>query len=280
MTNTEAPEPQFFDHSGLRHAFYTWGTPDEHPPVVLQHGFSADTISNWLLPGIVQDLVDAGRWVVGLDARGHGRSDKPHDSAVYGNSLMAEDVSALISAMQHQHNVTVVDFAGYSMGGFIGMHVLPNEHRIRRAIISAVGVAAGAPTASSPGGVPTVNRSAIADAMERYAADPTINIDATFADNDARSFLRYARWTGADLLALAAHMRATHQPPANLDQITANVMVLAGRDDHLAKTAEELAAQIPGAVMVRSAGDHLSALAQPDYRAAFSAFLVDGLVPG
>ena len=38
------------------------------PPVVLHHGFAADTHANWVAPGVVAALVDAGRAVVSVDA--------------------------------------------------------------------------------------------------------------------------------------------------------------------------------------------------------------------
>src|SRR5205085_8769500 len=43
-------------------------------PVVLLHGLSSSTKGNWQDPGIWTALVDAGKRVIGLDARGHGRS--------------------------------------------------------------------------------------------------------------------------------------------------------------------------------------------------------------
>jgi pimeloyl-ACP methyl ester carboxylesterase len=186
---------------------------------------------------------------------------------------MAADVRALITELVSRYSVTEVDFAGYPMGGFIGMHVLTTDKRIRRAVISAVGAAAGGGKLGTSGGASVVNQAAIADAMERFAADPTMDVKNTITDADARAFLRYARFTGADLLALAAHMRALQLPPEEVGAIRAQVLVLAGRDDHLAKTAEDLAALMPTAQMVCTNGDHLTAIAQPDYRSAFTSFL-------
>ncbi|MEU4340642.1 hypothetical protein AB0H00_05100 [Nocardia sp. NPDC023852] len=45
---------------------------------MLPHGVVADTNANWMSTGVVGALRAAGRTVVSLDARGHGRSDKPH----------------------------------------------------------------------------------------------------------------------------------------------------------------------------------------------------------
>jgi pimeloyl-ACP methyl ester carboxylesterase len=266
------PEPIFFSNDELKLAFYTWGTP-VGVPVVLQHGFSADTIANWMLPGIVQDLVEAGRWVVGLDARGHGKSARVHDADRAGTTQMATDVRALIDVLAAEHGVSEVDYGGYSMGGFIGMHVITTEPKIRRAVIAAVGATAGGVRVTTNNGA-AINLRGIADAMEQYADDPTTDIK-TLPDRDARDFLRYARFTGADLRSLVAHMRGPQVPPSGLESITASVLVLAGTDDHLATTAEQLAALIPNARMHRTPGDHLSAITNTEFRATFTAFLCE-----
>ena len=57
-------------------------------PVVLLHGLSSSTRGNWQDPGIWDELVEAGKHVVGLDARGHGRSGKPHEPAAYEDDAM------------------------------------------------------------------------------------------------------------------------------------------------------------------------------------------------
>ncbi len=64
---------------------------------MLHHGFGADAEVDWVRTGTVDALVAAGRRVVALDARGHGRSDAPHDPACYGEPRMARDVSTLLA---------------------------------------------------------------------------------------------------------------------------------------------------------------------------------------
>jgi pimeloyl-ACP methyl ester carboxylesterase len=84
---------------GVEVAVHRWGVPGDLPPVFLQHGFVADTPTNWQLTGIVPALLAAGREVVGVDARGHGRSDTPHDPARYGETRMAEDLQRVADAL-------------------------------------------------------------------------------------------------------------------------------------------------------------------------------------
>ncbi|HEY1738911.1 MAG TPA: alpha/beta fold hydrolase, partial [Acidimicrobiia bacterium] len=81
--------PELLTDDGLRIAYDVWGDAGDQPPVVLHHGFAADAFVNWVRPGLVDALVGAGHHVVTLDARGHGRSEKPHDPARYGHGRMA-----------------------------------------------------------------------------------------------------------------------------------------------------------------------------------------------
>src|SRR2546423_11070469 len=60
----------------------------EGEPIVLVHGFTSSFDANWRRPGWIDFLLARGRRVVGLDCRGHGGSDAPHDSALYSGNQM------------------------------------------------------------------------------------------------------------------------------------------------------------------------------------------------
>src|ERR1051326_660089 len=81
--------------AGLRIAYETDG---EGPPIVLVHGFGASRVQNWRAPGWYETLTGAGYRVIALDCRGHGESDKPHDSAFYGESTMANESALVMEA--------------------------------------------------------------------------------------------------------------------------------------------------------------------------------------
>jgi pimeloyl-ACP methyl ester carboxylesterase len=51
-----------------------------------------------------------------MDARGHGASDKPHDSVAYEMALRVGDVTAVLDDLK----IRQAHFFGYSMGGWIG----------------------------------------------------------------------------------------------------------------------------------------------------------------
>jgi pimeloyl-ACP methyl ester carboxylesterase len=226
------------------------------PPVVLHHGFAADVQGNWVAPGIVDALVGSGRQVVALDARGHGRSGKPHDPDAYRGAVMASDVSALLDHL----GTGAVDLVGYSMGGLVTSLLLAAEPRVRSTVLGGVGarliLRTGPPF---PGG-------AIAAALE--ADDPS-----TIEGAVPRAFRAFADSTGADRLALAAIQRAGLAPAPDLSSVRVPVLVIAGDRDDLVGDPAELAAAIPGARSVTVSGDHLSAVYDPRFAAEVVAFL-------
>lgn len=84
------------------------------PPLVLQHGFS-DSLESWYEFGYVEGLSSEYQLVL-IDARGHGESDKPHDSGAYG----VKRASDVIRVLDHLR-LDKSHFYGYSMGGGIGL---------------------------------------------------------------------------------------------------------------------------------------------------------------
>jgi pimeloyl-ACP methyl ester carboxylesterase len=100
-------------------------------PVVLIHGYTGSAEGNWFANGIA-DALAAKHRVIALDVRGHGQSDKPHDSAMYGDRLW-KDVFELMDHLKidraHVH--------GYSMGGMIVTQLL--AHHPERFITASYG---------------------------------------------------------------------------------------------------------------------------------------------
>lgn len=216
------------------------------PVVILVHGFASDAHVNWVRPGVVRALVDSGRRVVTYDARGHGRSDKPHDPAAYGDHVMVADLLGLADHL----GLPGFDVVGYSMGAQVTAWALPDEPRARRAVLGGIGsrlLLPGAPTARYPA-------SAIAEALE--ADDPDAVASAT-----GRAFRAFADATKADRLALAALQRArvVDRFP-NLAAISVPVLVLVGDHDTLIGDATALADALPDGRLAVVRGDHLSAV--------------------
>ena len=83
-------------------------------PLVLLHGFGVSGDA-WRTGGHVVALRDEFQ-VICMDARGHGRSDKPHDPEAYRLPERVRDVTAVLDAI----GVETAYFLGFSLGGVTG----------------------------------------------------------------------------------------------------------------------------------------------------------------
>ncbi|WP_430782709.1 alpha/beta fold hydrolase [Actinoplanes sp. G11-F43] len=254
--------PTFEADDGVEIYWEQWDGDGRRPPVLLHHGFIADGRANWVLPGVVDALTAIGRRVVAVDARGHGRSGKPHDPACYGETRMARDVTTLLDLI----GATTADVAGYSMGAIVALILATRDRRVRRLAVGGVGAAV-----VELGGVDT-RVVASADFREALTADDP----ATIVSRAAAGFRAYADAAGADRAALAAQAAALHAEPIPLHTITAPTLVLAGRDDGLATRPEVLATAIPDARLAVVDGDHLGTVRAPAFTRELLAFLNTG----
>ena len=89
-------QDKYFDAAGVRLRYLESGAGE---PIVLVHGFG-NTAEIWSDNGIVQSLSRDHR-VISFDARGHGKSEKPHDPARYGRE-MALDIVRLLDHLHIQ----------------------------------------------------------------------------------------------------------------------------------------------------------------------------------
>ncbi|MDA8367686.1 MAG: alpha/beta hydrolase [Actinomycetota bacterium] len=257
----------FSTDDGLTLSYETWG-PDGGPgPVILCHGFAVDTRVNWVAPGIAERLTRAGARVVGLDARGHGRSDKPHDEACYGEERMAADVVALLDHL----GASRVALVGYSMGAEIAALVASTDRRVAALVLGGVG--AGMVERDGPGAGAGTN-AAIAEAL--VSDDPAVT-----SRPEVAGFRMLADFIRADRVALAAVARSARSAPMDLHAISAPTLVLAGTEDAMAERPEVLASAIDGAVLVPVPGDHLGAVGQPAFADTLVSFVAAQLArPG
>ncbi|HEX5946695.1 MAG TPA: alpha/beta fold hydrolase [Acidimicrobiales bacterium] len=250
---------RFTADDGIEIVYDEWGTPSDQPPVLLHHGFVADANINWVLPGVVAALVAAGRHVVALDARGHGRSGKPHDPARYGEARMAADLRSLMDVV----GAAEVHLVGYSMGAIVSLITATDEPRVRRLAVGGVGAGV-----VELGGVDTrvLDNAKLVPAL--LADDP-----AAIADPESAGFRAFADMIGADRRALAAQAQVVHAEPIALDRIAVPTLVLAGDTDPLATRPEVLADAVPGARLEVVSGDHTGALGDPRFVASLVEFL-------
>lgn len=242
-----------FDSDGIRLQYEVHG-PENGAPLVLVHGFASDYRLNWVGTRWQEALTTGGFRIFGLDCRGHGHSEKPHDPAAYSIDIMAADINRFLDHL----NIPAAGYVGYSMGARIGLQVvLDYPARVRRAVLGGLG-AAGAIESSD----------AIAQALLR--GEPT-------DDPVAQTFYRFAsaRPTN-DLKALAACISGLRPvlDPARLSAIRTPILIVVGDRDDLARSAPELVELIPSSRLVTIPGrDHMSAVPAREFKQTAIEFL-------
>ena len=249
--------PQFstFHHQGMVFAYFDEGDRDG-PPTLLVHGFASSALVNWVQPGWLQTLLEAGRRVVAIDNRGHGRSAKPHDPAAYHPSLMAGDAAALLDHL----GIARADVMGYSMGARISAFLaLEHDERVRSLVWGGLG----------SGLVHGVGDwDPIADALLAPSLD-----DVTH--ERGRMFRAFADKTKSDRQALAAcissnRVLVTEEQVMRIRQPT---LIAVGTKDDIAGSPHDLADLMPDARALDIPNrDHMLAVGDRVFKAAVLEF--------
>src|SRR5688572_30485385 len=107
----------YFVNDGLRLHYEVHGNGQ---PVILLHGGTVSFEHNYANFGWIKRLNASGMQVIGLDFRGHGKSDKPHNIESYGTINLASDVVAL----QEHLNLACTALIAYSIGTAIALYLL------------------------------------------------------------------------------------------------------------------------------------------------------------
>ncbi len=252
----------FQSWDGLQIAYQEWGerTAAALPPVVLHHGFVANANANWVATGVVAALTSAGRKVIAPDARGHGRSEKPHDPDRYGEDRMARDLAVLIETI----DVPLLDLVGYSMGAIVSLLLASTDRRVRRMVIGGVGSGV-----IECGGVDRreVPNDAIIEALS--VADPS-SLEVVPA---AAAFRQLADALKGDREALVAQSRSIYRGEIALGEISAPTLLLAGDTDPFAIRPRVLADAIPAGTLELLGGNHIEVLGDPRLKASIVEFL-------
>jgi len=227
-----------FHHDGFELAYLDQGEGD---PVLLVHGFASSVRVNWVAPGWVKTLTEAGYRVIALDNRGHGASSKSYDPAAYVPPRMADDTVALLDHL----GIGSSHFMGYSMGARIcAFAALAHPARVATLVLGGLGI----------GMVEGVGDwDPIADAL--LAPDP-----ATIDHPRGRMFRAFADQTRSDRRALAACIETSREllDEADAARITQPTLVAVGTTDDIAGSPELLAGLMPHAVAFAIEGrDHM-----------------------
>jgi pimeloyl-ACP methyl ester carboxylesterase len=243
-----------FDSDGVRLHFEVHG-PEDGPPIMLVHGFASDYQLNWVGTRWQETLTKAGHRVIGLDCRGHGNSDKPHDPAAYALEIMAADVRRLLDHLE----ISTANYLGYSMGSKIGVQAtLDFPARVVRVVLGGVGWGGAFRAAQE-----------IAKALRGGPIESPV----------AKTFYEFAKARPSnDLEALAACILGP-QPepdPRALTAIKNPILVVVGEEDDIVSDVDRLIESIPTAMLLRIGGrNHMSAVPAGDFKKAALDFLGD-----
>jgi pimeloyl-ACP methyl ester carboxylesterase len=249
---------QHFSHDGFELA-YVDRMPDEGTaePVLLIHGFASSADVNWVAPGWMKVLSEAGYRPIALDNRGHGRSSRSYDPQDYRVGLMAGDAAALLDHL----GIARAHVMGYSMGARISAFMaLAHPDRVATLVFGGLGI----------GMVEGVGDwDPIAQAL--VAEDP-----ASVTHPRGRAFRTFADQTRSDRRALAACIATSREEltPGQLATIRQPTLVAVGTRDDIGGPAGPLAALLPaGEAFDIENRDHMLAVGDRSFKARVLRFL-------
>jgi pimeloyl-ACP methyl ester carboxylesterase len=257
---TEMPPPQFvMTTEGHRIATYSWGE-DAAPVVLCIHGFASSCQDNWVNTGWVRDLTRAGFRVLGVDQRGHGASDKPHDARDYTMDALVGDLLTVLDT----HLLDTILYAGYSLGGRVGWQFLVDApDRVSRAVLGGI-----------PDGRPLARLKI--EQARAYASEGT-----PIEDRVTQNYVTLAeRVPGNDLevlVALAEGMRFGDADPDPARPPQQQVLFATGSEDAILERSRRLASATPHGEFVEIPDrHHFNTPGSRVFREAATAFLAGG----
>lgn len=248
---------RFFSHDGFDLAFIDRAPPHGGDPVLLIHGFASTHAVNWVAPGWVSQLNDAGYRAIALDNRGHGASDKSRDPADYTPHKMAADSAALLDHL----GVERAHVMGYSMGARIAAFLaLAEPARVATLVFGGLGL----------GMVEGVGDwGQIASAL--LAEDPD-----TIPHPRGRAFRAFAEQTKSDRRALAACIETSRTllTAAEMGRIRQPTLIAVGTRDDIGGSADGLARLMPHAESFAIEGrDHMLSVGDRRFKSRVLEFL-------
>jgi pimeloyl-ACP methyl ester carboxylesterase len=262
-----AAEERFFNSAGIRICYIEEGRGE---PVILVHGYTSDAEAQWARTGVFQALA-AQYHVIALDARGHGRSSKPHDPAQYGPE-MGFDILRLLDHL----GIGRAHIVGYSMGAHIVAQLVTTHPE--RFLTATLGGAPGR-FRWSPEDQRRVEREA-AEMEQGLLRSQILRLWPPGEPSPTEERIRElsaAQLAGQDPRALAALRRSNPAQAVTLAQMAAvavPTLGLVGTADPYLSQFQELRAAMPQLQLVNIEGaSHGSAPGRPEFVQAVLAFL-------
>jgi pimeloyl-ACP methyl ester carboxylesterase len=246
-----------FTHGGFELAYIDHQPAPDAETVLLIHGFASSHMVNWVSPGWVKTLNDAGYRTVALDNRGHGASTKSYEPADYTPAKMAGDASALLDEL----GIRQAHAMGYSMGARIAAFLARAEpEKVATLVLGGL----GSGLVDGVGDWDT-----IAEALLASDAD-------SVTDRRGKAFRTFADQTKSDRRALAACIATSRVElsEAEVARITQPTLIAVGTKDDMGGSPDELAGLMPNAESFAIEGrDHMLAVGDRTFKQRVLEFL-------
>lgn len=256
----------FFDSAGTRIHYLDRGAGEA---VLLIHGLTLDLEIGWVMTGVVESLADAGFRVVAYDTRGHGKSDRPHDSASYG-PVEVEDAIRLLDYLK----IKRAHIVGWSRGAFLANRIREwYPDRVKTVTLGGWGE-----SGQTDAAIPEPARSETATILQ--AADFHTMVRMVIPDSPSSEVEEWAALLKArnDHLALAAVVRAGESWPlltdvALRDNSTPALAIVGSRDFMWAAVEQMRGLMANLEVLVVPEATHGTTVDRPEFATALVGFL-------
>jgi pimeloyl-ACP methyl ester carboxylesterase len=247
-----SPKTHFFTApDGVRLAWHELG---EGRPVVLIHGYISSADMNWIRFGHAAKVARAGFRVIMPDLRAHGKSDAPHDPALYPADILTDDNLGLIAHL----DLTDYDLGGYSLGARTVARMLARGVQPSRVIFSGRGLEGLIYTSRRAGHF----RHVLTNLGSFRPGTPEGNVQG------------FIKSTKSDPVALLNILNTfTDTPESVVRGIEQPTLVLCGEEDDDNGSASALAQALPHGQLALVPGGHMSAVVKPELGEALARFL-------
>ncbi len=233
------------------------------PPMILVHGWGADTESNWVDTGWIE-VLKKYRSIISIDVRGHGQSDKPHAIDPYSYAAMSRDVLVVMDTLK----IDKADFMGYSMGSFMGAYLLGHHpDRFTSMILGGIGDETELSAAQG-----SVIAQALRAQDESSIEDPAARRIRTYVERDPNADLESLAFSAARMWPEGYPLKIAG---SNIADARFPVLIVNGEKDYpYVDTADRLAEALPNGRHLRIPGtDHLSTVTDDRFKEAVIDFL-------
>jgi len=213
------------------------------PPLILHHGLGGWG-GAWREPDYVGALENDYKLIL-MDARGHGKSDKPHDPESYHMENRAGDVTAVLDDL----GISKTHYLGYSYGGRIGFEVAKcAPERVLSLIIGGAGAKGRNPDTPNPTRQLLEAGPEAAVAMFEQAGPISDEFKAGLRANDYQALLAIIDSPSLDL-------------EGDMPKMTMPFLLYAGENDPAFGAMQEAGKMLPHATFISLPGiDHLRGL--------------------